>query len=208
MLSFNPTEAKKADQINSSITDTGKYVGVITRAEKLTSTKGTQGIGISFKSDCGGTADYLDLYTINNAGETLPSMKTVHAILGCCKLRNADEGEIKCEKYNKEDKRREIVSVDGYPDLMGKRIGFLLQKELATNNKTGADVSRMIIAGVFQADTELTISEILDKKTKPEALSKMIAALKPMRDSRNKVAHTTQAQGGDAFADFESDIPF
>lgn len=32
MLTFNPTEAAQADRVSSQITETGKYIGVITRA--------------------------------------------------------------------------------------------------------------------------------------------------------------------------------
>ncbi|MGK3946781.1 hypothetical protein ABK046_51510, partial [Streptomyces caeruleatus] len=60
---LDATQAKAADSISSSIRETGKYVGVLTRAEAVTSTKGTKGLGLSFKSDDGSTADYLDLYT-------------------------------------------------------------------------------------------------------------------------------------------------
>lgn len=218
MLNFDPNAAKQADQISSAIIEAGKYVGTITRAEKLLSDKGTHGLGLSFKTDTGETADYLDLYTINASGESLPSMKTVQAILGCLGMRQVADGKITCEKYNKDAKRREPVTVNGYPDLMGKRIGLLLQKELSTNNKTGADVERMIVVGVFQHDTELTVSEILARKTTPETLAKMVQQLmaRPVRDSRKHGAQKppaannsdSYAGGGSGFADFADDIPF
>lgn len=213
MLTFDQNTAKQADQISSAITEAGKYVGTITRAEKLLSDKGTQGLGLSFKTDSGETADYLDLYTINASGEALPSMKTVQAIIGCLGLRQATDGKIQCEKYNKDSRKREQFVVDGYPELMGKRIGLLLQKELSTNNKNGNDVERMIIFGVFQHDTELTVSEILARKTTPETLVKMVQQLmaRPVRDSRKNVSHASapkQQNSGGSFADFEDDIPF
>lgn len=34
MLTFNAQEAARADQIASNITETGKYIGTITRAER------------------------------------------------------------------------------------------------------------------------------------------------------------------------------
>lgn len=219
MLTFNPTTAATADQVSSAIRESGKYIGTITRAEKLASTAGTQGVGLSFRTDDGASADYLDLYTVNKDGKELPSMKTVQALLGCLQLRGAKDGKIECEKYDKTTKQRAKVVVDGYPELMGKRIGFLLQKELSTNNRTGEDVDRMIVFGVFQADTELTVSEILARKTKPETLEKMVQALmaKPVRDSRKKGAHTAAPASqshesehpGGGFGDFDDDsIPF
>lgn len=212
MLSFDPNTAKEADKISSAIRETGKYIGTITRAEKLLSTKGTQGLGLSFKADSGETADYLDLYTINQEGTALPSYKTVQAIIGCLQLREVQEGKIKCEKYNKDAKKREEVVVDGYPQMVGKRIGFLLQKELATNNTNGQDVERMIVYGVFNADTELTISEMLARKTTPETLPKMLEQLmaRPVRDSRKGAPATThyESPAPSANGNFEDDIPW
>lgn len=191
MLSFDANTARQADQISSALSEPGKYIGTITRAEKLLSSSNTQGLGLSFKSDSGESADYLDLYTINSSGVVLPSMKVVQALLGCLQLRTANDGKIKIEKWNKESKKREETVVDGYPDIQNKRIGLLLQKEISTNTKNGETVERLIIVGVFQPDTLLTVSEILAKKTQPEALEKMISwlAANPIRDTRkNKTA--------------------
>ena len=94
----------------------------------------------------------------------------------------------------------------GYPALMGKRIGLLLQKELATNNQTGEDTERLNIFGVFDADSEFTASEVLDKKTEPEQLAKMLQALmaRPVRDTRTKPKFE-QSHASDPFDD---DIPW
>lgn len=199
MLTFNPTEAAQADRVSSQITETGKYIGVITRAEKLLSKNNVQGLGLSFKADDGSTADYLDLYTINAKGEVLPSMKTAQAILGCLKIKQATDGKIQCEKWSSQERKRETVSVNGYPELMGKRIGLLLQKELSTNTTNGNDVERLQIFGVFQADTELTVSEILARKTTPETLPKMLQALmaKPVRDGRKNKGSSHSSGGND-----------
>ena len=213
--------AKSADNLVSSIRESGKYIGTLTRAEALLSPRGTKGLGLSFKAADGATADYLDLYTHNEAGEELPSLKVVHALLACLKLRNINDGAIRFEKWNSESKAREQVTAKGYPELMGKRIGFLFRKELQTNDKTGADVNRLAIFGVFQADTELTASEVLDQKTKPERLPKMLEALfaRPVVDRRKPTTGKTHhelkhghpappASSGGAFSDMDDDIPF
>jgi len=64
---------------------------------------------------------------------------------------------------------------------------------------------------VFQAGTELTASEILDKKTKPEQLEKMVATLRhrPLKapgatPSRQAPAEST----GSGFDDMADDLPF
>lgn len=215
-LRLDTNSAKQADNIISSIRESGKYIGIITRAEKLSSTQGTKGLGLSFKASDGSTADYLDIYTTKADGEALMGAKTVNAIMACLKLREATEGRIRCEKWNKDERKRETVEVAGYPDLMGKRIGFLLQKELSTHSVNGSDSEKMTIFGVFSADTELTASEILDGKTNPERLSKMVEALaaRPIRDNRDKDRRASAAKPAGAsksatgFDDLDDDIPF
>lgn len=203
-------QAIAADSISSSIRETGKYVGTITRAEAITSTRGTKGLGLSFKADDGSTADYLDLYTHKADGEALSSLKTVNAILACCKLRSISEGPIQFEKWDKNTKQRTKVNGQGYPELMGKRIGLLLRKEIETDDN-GQDRDRVAIFAVFQHDTELTATEVLGQKTKPERLEKMLEALmlKPVYDKRKgsaPAARTSQSAGEDWTQD--QDIPF
>lgn len=212
-LKLDTNSAKAADSIASTIRESGKYIGTITRAEKLVSKSGTMGLGLSFRASDGSSAEYLDIYYQKGNGESLAGLKTVNAILACLGLREAKDGRIKFERWNREDKRRELVEADGYPDLMGKRIGLLLQKELATHQMTGADVERMLIFGVFSADTELTASEILERKTNPERLGKMLDALaaRPVRDSREKPASNKRPAASSAptgFDDMDDDIPF
>ncbi|MGZ8158367.1 MAG: hypothetical protein ACXWT4_06115 [Methylobacter sp.] len=209
MLELNPTHAKAIDTMNSAIKESGKYVGTITRAEKLTSRNGTPGLGLSFRSDAGESADYLDVYLGETDGRPWPGSQVASALLCCLKLRKASDGQVKVEKFNSETRQRETVIVSGYPELQGKRIGFLLQKELS--DYQGKTRERMAIVGVFQADTELTASEILEGKTTPEHLPKLVQALmaRPVRDTRKNPA---SQQEGNASApnydDFDDMIPF
>lgn len=203
MLTLDQKSAASADNIASNIRETGKYIGVFTRAEKLLSKNGTQGVGLSFKSDDGQTADYLDLYTVNASGEELPSLKTVNAIMACLGLRNAEEANLTFEKWNKAAGAREKVPAVGYPDFMNKKIGLLMQKELHTDDK-GVDRERVIIYAVFNASNELTASEILNRKTTPEKLPQILQALmaRPVKDSRKKVANVPAHNGSELPDDF------
>lgn len=207
---LDTNQAKAADNIASSIRETGKYLGSITRAEAIVSKNGTKGLGLSFKADDGATADYLDLYTHKSNGEALSSLKTVNAILACLKLRSVNEGPISFEKWNKDSKQRERVNGKGYPEMMGKRIGLLLRKEIE-EDENGQARDRVAIFGIFQADTELTASEVLDQKTKPERLSKMVDALtaRPVYDKRKgTVTAARQASAPDSDWTQDQDIPF
>lgn len=209
-LQFDEKEARKADNNNPSIRTAGKFVGTITRAEKLLSKQNTEGVGISFKTDDGQTANYLDLYTVNSKGEKLPSLATVQAILCCTRTREAVEGEIKFEKWDNEAKVTYQASAKGYPALIGKRIGFLFQQELSDNPKDPSKHNdRVVIYGVFEPESELTASEILDKATKPEKLGKMISALmnKPINDRRTN-GHGATSQPQSHYDDFDDSPPF
>lgn len=209
MLTLDTQEARRSDNRSQVINEAGKYVGVITRAEKLTSKNGAEGLGISFKADSGATANYLDLYTSNSSGDKLPSASIVNAILCCLKVKEVQEGQIEVEKWDKEAKETYKSKVPGYPSLIGKKIGLLLQEELSTNTRDGSEVKRVVIYGVFEADTEFTASEILDKASKPEKLAKMVQyiAEHPVNDRRtNKAKPVTQAASD--FADMSDDIPF
>lgn len=183
-LKLNTQAAKAADTVFASISESGKYVGTITRAEKILSEKGTIGLGISFKSNDGATADYLDMWYQAADGKELTSIKQVMALLACLKLREPTEGQITFEGWDKQAGAKVKKSANGYPEMMGKQIGILLQKELSTYN--GKDKDKVIVFGFFQADTELTASEVLSQKTNPEQLEKMLTSLmsRPVRDNR------------------------
>lgn len=208
MLKLNSQLAKDADNINAGIKETGKYVGTITRAEKLVSKdKGTVGLGLSIKTDDGLSADYLDIWHTRGDGSELSGLKTVNAILCCTKTMEAQEGPITVERWDNTAGKREKTSASGYPGLMGKKVGVLLQKQLETNNRTGKDVERVGIFAVFNAETELTASEMYAKKTNPERLAQMLTTLmaRPVKDNRKKVAASTSS---DDFGHAGADVPF
>lgn len=213
MLELNTEKARAADNRQTAITETGKYLGTITRAEKLISSTGTHGLGLSFKTDDGSTANYLDTWHTKDNGDELYGIKTVNALMACLKMRKAEEGPVQCDKWDKDAGAMVRVTVPGYPAMMGQRIGLLLQESLETdqNNK---DQRRIGIYGVFQAATELTASEVLDGKTTPEKLPKMLQALmaNPVRDNRKNKgtpARTAQPAQSSGFAGMDDDtIPF
>ena len=205
-LKFNTAAAKKADAI-SVIKETGKYVGTITRAEKLKSEKGTLGVGFSFKTDDGATANYLDIYTTSADGKELWGANLVQAILCCTRVNDAEEGDITFEKWTKDQGIMQTKAV-GYPSLMNKRIGLILQRELGTNPNTNTDTDKVVIVGVFEASSGLTSSEIIDKKTKPERADQKLRALLPVNDRRKKAAGgTVRPMGTETVPDWvDSDI--
>lgn len=207
-LTFDSNEARKADRSSSIIRETGRYIGTITRAEKLVSRNKVHGVGLSFKTDDGATASYLDVYTMKADGEKLWGHSLIQALMGCLKLKSADEGQIKFEKWDGEVREMVPTTATGYPALMGKRIGFVLQRELGTNPNNGADTDKVILVRVFNAENGMTSTEMADGKTKAEAIDQFLKTLPPVRDNRAKKsapAPTPVAAGG---GDFDEDISF
>lgn len=213
-LSLNANDARRADNISSVIKESGKYIGVITRAEKLLSKNKVEGLGLSFKTDDDASANYLDIYTVKPDGEKLRGFSIVQAILCCTRTKVANDGTITFERWDNDERRMVQATAPGYPDLMGKRIGLFLQKELATHSITGNDTERLNIFAVFEASTGLTSSEILDAKTKPEKIELIAKTLanNPVRDSRKRGQQSTKQshpnQPGQEAPPFDDDIPF
>jgi hypothetical protein len=201
---LNTSAASQAD--GSYITETGKYIGILTRAEAVTSRQGTEGIELAFKSNSGTSADFLSLWTHNDKGDELPSFKTVNAIMTCLRVKSIKPVLGKVEKYNSETRQREIQEATIYPELMNKSVGLLLQKVWRADKP---DKYKFEVAGVFEASTELTASEILAKATQPVKLGFMVAGLKDKeekpRNGASSGASSAPASGG---ADFDDDIPF
>jgi hypothetical protein len=211
-LTLNSNDARKADNFNSVIRESGKYVGTITRAEKLLSRNNVEGVGFSFKTDDNASANYLDLYTVKPGGEKLRGYSIVQAILCCTRTKTADDGKITFEKWDSDERRMIQATADGYPALMGKRIGLVLQREIGTNQNTGEDTDRLNIVAVFEPSTGLMASEILDSKTKGERLEHVVKMIEnnPVRDTRKRSAGRAPAASAPPSdsTPFDDSIPF
>lgn len=213
MYNLNVEAAKKADSIGAFINETGKYVGAFLRAEKLISEqKGTHGIGFSFKSD-GGQTTRFDIWTMKENGEILPGMNQINALMACLSLRNLTEAKRRVMKWDAAANREAMQDAVVFPDLMDKRIGLLLRSEeyekMQKGVATGETGWRMNLFACFQADTELMATEILDRKTKPEQLAKVIVMLadKPLK-KKSGAKSQGQAQYSTPDNFVSDDIPF
>lgn len=197
MYELDPQAASKADTIGAYLSDTGKYVGKFTRAEKLVSEKkGTDGIGFTFKAEDGRECRF-DIWTRKGNGEPLTGLNQVNAIMACLQVRKVTIANEPVRRWvdGKE------VTVDGqvFPELQSKPIGLLLRSEeyakIKNGKETGETGWRMAPFAIFQAGTELMASEILSQKTKPEQLGKVIGLLsdKPLK------SRPTANNGGDQY---------
>ena len=199
--------AKQADNINARIEQKGRYLGVITRAEAVTSTKGTQGIDLSFKANSGESADYLTLWTYNKDGKQLMGYNMLMAIMTCLRVKSlkAEYGEI--EKYNPDTKKKEKTNVELFKDLMNKQITFLLHME-EYEKTAGGTAWKPVIFAVCDKDG-FTASEIFAKSTEAKTVVKMEAALKdrPLKASISMPRQESD-NSSSPFNEFEDDIPF
>jgi len=206
--------AKQADNINARIETMGKYLGALTRAEPITSKKGSKGVDLSFRSDTGATADYLTIWTHNGTGKQLMGYNTLMALMTCLRVKTlkAESGEI--EKYNNETQKREKVVVPLFKELMGKPFGLLLYMEEYAKTAGGTAWKPSIFAP-FDA-SEFTASEILSKATKQETLAKMVQALRDRPLKAGAAAHGSASSAPQhnsenpaaGMDDFDDDIPF
>lgn len=204
--SLDPKSAAKAG-VTSYITETGKYVGKFTRAEIVKSQQGTEGVEFSFVTDDGLRSDYLTLWTYNAKGDALPSLHVLNAIMACLRVRELAPAKITVVDFGG------TRSADGFPSLMDKPIGVLLQREEYEKNKLGADGQPLIgykfnLVAPFEAKTELTAGEILKQITTPEQLPKMVAKLKDKPLQKRRAPATVGAGGSGSIDGMDDDIPF
>lgn len=217
MFNLDANAARSADNKSAFIDEAGKYVGEFIRAEYMEKQEtGSTGIGFTFKSRDGAEATfYLNLSyqhgTRNEGGYAM-----MNAIMACLQLRTVGAPQpTQFEKWNKDTQQREQVTAPGFPELLKKPIGLLLQMEIEKSSQTG--MARPIIYAPFSAESEKTASEILDQRcTTPAKLEKMVQQLmkKPVHDRRPKSAQGVSASSqADPYdygnpPDFSDDIPF
>ncbi len=221
MYQLDQNAAREADSIGSYLTETGKYVGTFTRAEKLISkNKGTHGIGFTFES--AGQSTRFDVWTMNAQNEHLGGYKAINAIMACMSLRGISEKPGQVERYNWDTQQKETVQAEVFPELVGKPVGLVLQKteyeKMRDGQKTGETGWRLELLAPFRAADEFTAGEILDRKTKPEKLASIIATLadRPLK-ARPAALRNESGNGGppsghpaasSGFDGMDDDIPF
>lgn len=207
---LDPQAAKQADRAGAFINEIGKYAGMFTQAVDVTAKTGTKGIAFQFESD--GQRANLPIYTLRSNGEKIMGFQILSAIMTCLRLRQLQDQDGSYKEYDFDAKADVEKRGKVFPDLCNKPIGLLLETEDYLNGN-GDKRTRMVIAGVFQADTELTASEILDKKTHPEQLGKLVARLRhrPLKGAKQS-GHSGPPSGHPAHDDggFDdgSDLPF
>lgn len=207
MYQLNTQSARKADTSGASIKEMGKYIGEITQAKDLTSKeKGTKGVEFHFKSNSGQKANF-SIWTASANGERYQGYDALMAIMTCMSLRNISPKMGAATKYDygtKKDVQEEAMI---FPELC-KPLGVLLETEDYAK-QDGSTGTRMVLKNVFRASDEFTASEILDKKTSPEQLPKMVQGLRHRPLKGAKPMPTRNHDYPDSqFTDSSEEIPF
>jgi hypothetical protein len=201
--------ARKSDTGGGAIKELGKYVGEFTQAKDIKTKKGGKGIEFIFKTASGQKAN-LAIYTMSAEGEKYQGYDALMAIMACMKLRNIAPKLGPATRYDFDSHSDVKEECSIFPDLC-KPIGVLLETE-DYQKHDGSTGTRMVLKNVFQAATELTASEILDQKTVPYQLTKMVQGLRHRPLKGAKPLPTHQHDMGDdrpfSNADEDDSIPF
>ena len=171
---YDDEAAGKADRVGI---DAGPHIGKFTSVNSMKSReKQTEGMHFEFESSDGSTTGF-DLWTQERTWQGYNQMMAMMTILG---LRGLKSVTGKYEAWV--DGKREEVTGETFPELCGKDIGLVFQKELYSKGD-GSDGARYGLVGVFHPTTRLTASEIRERKTTPEKLDKIVRGLK-VKDTR------------------------
>ena len=199
-------EGAKSIRATSRLEEKGAYVGTITRAEAVTSSKGTHGVELAFKTDDGRTADYLSLWTVNADGEGLPGRRVLDAIMAVARLRKVNIAPGKVRKWDAAAGQEVEKSAKVLPELTGKRVGlFLVREEYAKNDGSGTGW-KFIVIGAFDAESQALPVEILEQRP-ATGFDAFVASLRdrPLRPGKGSAPRAPATAGG---LDDDGDIPF
>jgi len=155
--------AKDSNSGSKRIKESGKYIGKFKAAWYEQNNNGTESVHFLFESNEGQEAGPLALYTHKGTGETLPSYKTFNAILTCLKLRSVKAQQGTVELYDFDSKSVVKKTKELYPELAGKSVGIVLQRE--QYEKQNGDIGeRMIIVAPYEASSGKMAVEILNNQ--------------------------------------------
>ena len=214
MFKLDAGAARAADNKSAFIDDAGKCIGTFVRAEYMEKqATGSVGLGLTFKTDAGAEAQFYINLSYQHGTKNDGGHQTLNAIMACLKLREVPAPTpITFEKWDKDAGQRVSVTALGFPVLMGKPIGLLIQMEIEKNSENGNP--RPTIYMPFSAESEKTASEILDPKCMaPAKLEKAVQVVmnKPVVDRRPKGGSESHGVSGGHVPEIDDrfdDIPF
>lgn len=175
-FTLDTNKAKQADSSGGRIDQAGKYVGKITYAEFGSYSTGSQYIEFGFEDENKLTANFR-LITVKKDGEQNEyAIKKINALMACIKVKQTTVQQGTRKKYDYDLKEEVDKQVAFAPEFEGKSVGILVDMETYTNG-SGEEKERPSLFASFEASTEFTAKEILDRATKPEQLAQLVARL-------------------------------
>lgn len=207
---LDTTAAKDANSGGKRITEPGVYAGTFRAAWYEQNDKGTESVHLIFVADNGQEAGPLSLYTHRGDGTELPSYKTLNAIMACMRQRKLTVKPARVKLWDNQAREEVEKEKETYPELVGPRVGLVLQGE-EYENRDGEVRQRMLIAAPFEADSRKMADEVLSKADDAVALDRYLAwfnnghQVKRLKGARSAAAPSNAHPPSD-FAD--DDIPF
>jgi hypothetical protein len=206
MYQLNETAARQAEQRSERIVEPGEYIGVLTRAEDITSKKGARGVDCVFETETQQIA-YFTLWTFGIEGKELFGYSQLNALMTCLGVKSLTLSKGAVTKWDAIACRMLDMSADLFKDLMNKKIGVLFDTE-TYYKQNGERAVKAIPAHFFQADTGLTATEMLDRTVQPQQKDRLLKRLKhrPSKGDSAPPPATASQSGFESTPD--EDAPF
>jgi hypothetical protein len=205
MFTINKAEAMQADLKSARIAQKGAYVGVFSRAEIITSKKGTKGVGFTFDEESGLFCSF-DLWTEKSDGSKLSiGTSAVMAIMAVLNVKQTTIKPTVIEKWNGEIRGMDQVEAECLPELMNKKLGLMLFMEEYLSND-GAIKQKASLFAPFQHDTKLLATEVLNQVTAPAMFEKMYAAMQDKKLATIPSGGRTASESHTVF--YDDEVPF
>lgn len=191
---FNRDGAMKAG-VGEHITESGVYVGKLTKAIETCHESGAVSIEFEFESNDGRTARYMRIFTQKKDGSESFGSNHIYALMGLLKLAEAN-----------------LVRIDeehqGYKVFCNKPIGVILQRENKDNGKFGMNILHFVDAVTLKTFTEHVNGEEA-KESKKEIRNK-VAKSAPVDTSFNFGANSNDTSPAQIEAMFgpSNDLPW
>ena len=204
---------RAADFGSQYLDETGAFVVTIEAARAVQSSKGGWGVELHFVAEDGRRPRFAPcLWTLSPSGERYFGHDLLDALLYCAGLPEGHvlkPGKVRYWRFDRELGQEVETIGEGYPELAGKKVGLVLQRERYTT-QAGKEGSRLSIVGAFDPATRQTASE-KKEGLEPQMLASRLLRLKD-KDSRSAPA-LAEAAGATAapasgLDDLSDDVPF
>lgn len=156
--------------------EAGAHIGNIKEAYGVTSQNGLPGLKLAIESE--GNVYQTTFYLKTRDGSKSLGAQQVSALQAILGLRGLKSVQGQVEGWFNGEKRLGTAPV--YPDLVGKTIGFVVQRELHNRGTVRPGQSHNVaynIVRFFHPTSRLTSSEILGGVREPKALDKFLDRL-------------------------------